>query len=148
MRKSKIINLDPVGEVTVKEVSPMALYKAMTQDNRVESLLALTEECTGLDKDALGSLYASDWEHLIKAAKEVNSSFLAIAGHLGIKDLSMVKAMLQPTMGKVTEVLMVIMEAVKIEVSKELQEKLPGQLAASQPADTGSMPGTMAGTVS
>ncbi len=41
----------------------------------------VTMECTGLDKDALVSLYASDWK-------------LSIAGRLGMKNFS--KAMLEP----------------------------------------------------
>ncbi len=148
MRKSKIITLDSVGEITIKEVSPLALYQALTQNDKVESLLVLAEECTGLRKDALVALYASDWEQLINAAKEVNSSFLAIAGHLGIKDFSMVKTLLQPAMGKVTEILLVVLEAIKTEITIDLQKKLSGQSLVSPPAATEPPSGTMAGSAS
>ncbi|PIE72292.1 MAG: hypothetical protein CSA20_08490 [Deltaproteobacteria bacterium] len=84
MRRSRIVNIEGVGEVTVKEVSPMALYKAVTADNRVEALMAMVDECVSLDRARLESLYASELEQLIDGIREVNSSFFSLADKLGI----------------------------------------------------------------
>ena len=82
MRKSKIIKIEEVGEVTVKEVSPMAVYKALATDERMESMLALADECISLDREKLLALYPSELEQLVDCFLEVNSSFFAIADKL------------------------------------------------------------------
>lgn len=88
MRKSKVIPLELAGkkEVTVKEVSPYAVYHALMADNKKEALLAVAENCIDLSRGQLQGLYSSEIEQLLDAFYEVNSSFLAIADKLGIKE--------------------------------------------------------------
>lgn len=87
MRKSKVIPLEVAGkkEVTVKEVTPYAVYQALSSGNKFEGIIALAENCTDLSREQLQDLYASEIEQLTGAFLEVNSSFLAVADMLGLK---------------------------------------------------------------
>lgn len=88
MRKSKVIPLEVAGkkEVTVKEVSPYAVYKALLADNKIEGIMAIAENCVDLSRGQLQELYASEIEEITDAFLEVNSSFLAVADRLGLKE--------------------------------------------------------------
>ncbi len=86
MRKSKIVEIEGLGEVTVKEVSPYALYRALNADNKLEEVFAIAEDCTSLSRDKLKKLYPSEINDLVSAFMEVNTAFLAIADRLGIKN--------------------------------------------------------------
>lgn len=94
MRKSKVIPLKIGGkkEVTVKEVSPYAMYKALLAEDTVGELMAVAENCIDLSRGELQGLYPSEIEELTDAFLEVNSSFLAVADKLGIKDALMLTA--------------------------------------------------------
>ena len=86
MRKSKIVNIEGLGEVVVKEVSPYAIYQAMNATDKIAELLAMADDCVNLPREKLQALYPSEIEQLVDAFVEVNSSFLAIAAKLGVKD--------------------------------------------------------------
>ncbi|BDD88869.1 hypothetical protein [Desulfofustis limnaeus] len=87
MRKAKIITIEGLGEVTVKEVSPLALYRAMNANDKVGETVSLLVDCISLPREKLEALYPSEIEQLVNAFVEVNSSFLAIADKLGLKDV-------------------------------------------------------------
>ncbi|MDX9894335.1 MAG: hypothetical protein RBS34_02750 [Desulfofustis sp.] len=87
MRKAKIIAIEGLGEVTVKEVSPLALYRAMNATDKVGETVSLLVDCVSLPREKLEALYPSEIEQLVDAFVEVNSSFLAIADKLGLKDV-------------------------------------------------------------
>lgn len=95
-RKSKIIPLvlGEKKEVTVKEVSPFAVYTALTSADKIGSIMAIATECTDLSLPQLQGLYSSEIEDLTKALLEVNSSFLTVAELLGLKE-TIVQAILQ-----------------------------------------------------
>lgn len=85
MRKSKIIPIEELGEVVIKEVSPFAVYSALSAENKTEEIIALIENCISLPREKMEKLYASEIEQIMDGFFEVNSSFLAIAEKLGIK---------------------------------------------------------------
>ena len=85
MRKSKIVNIEGLGEVVVKEVSPYAIYQAMNSTDKISELQALADDCVGLPREKLYGLYPSEIEQIVDAFVEVNSSFLAIAAKLRLK---------------------------------------------------------------
>ena len=87
MRKSKIITIENHGEITIKEVSPYAVYQALAADSKTRELLALAAECVSLPPEKLQTLYASEIEIIVDAFVEVNSSFVARAGKLGLKSV-------------------------------------------------------------
>lgn len=82
MRKSKIINIEGLGEVTVKEISPYAVYQAMNAGSSMGELKALALECVSLPEEKLTKLYSSEIEQLVDTVLEVNSSFFGIARKL------------------------------------------------------------------
>ncbi|EKD36001.1 MAG: hypothetical protein ACD_75C01687G0002 [uncultured bacterium] len=127
MRKAKIINIEGVGEVTVKEVSPFAVYKAMSAQNKVDELMTLAVECVDLPKEKLQKLYLSEIEQLVDAFVEVNGSFLAIAGKLGLE---------------------ATMTAIIKAILAELSTILPEMFAGSYKLVMAKLPGIMAGAVS
>ncbi len=85
-RRSKIIEIEGLGEVTIKEVSPFAAYSALTAENKLEKVMALVENCISLDRQKIQKLYPSEIDQITKAFIEVNKSFLAIADRFGIKN--------------------------------------------------------------
>jgi hypothetical protein len=87
MRKVKVLPLEVAGkkEVTIKEVSPYGVYKAMLAEDKMGELTALALDCIDLSPEQLQGLYASEIEQLVDGAMEVNSSFLGIADKLGLK---------------------------------------------------------------
>lgn len=88
MRKAKIITIEGLGEVTVKEVTPFAVYQAMTAENKVQEVMALATNCVVLPGEKkLQELYPSEIEQIIDIFMEVNSSFLSIAEKLAVKTL-------------------------------------------------------------
>ncbi|MBU1564224.1 MAG: hypothetical protein KJ630_01180 [Proteobacteria bacterium] len=133
MRKSRIVTIEDLGEVLVKEVSPFAVYKAMSADSKVAELKALVADCITLPdgKGPIEALYPSEIEQLIDAFLEVNSSFLAIAGKLAIKN----------TLIDLGKELPELMRPMLAEVSK----LLPPIFADSYKMVMAKMPGIMAG---
>ncbi len=85
-RLSKIVKIEGLGEITVKEVSPFAAYSALNAKNKIEHLLSMAENCVSLERKQLKELYPSEIEQLLAAFFEVNKSFLAIAERFGIKE--------------------------------------------------------------
>ena len=79
MRQSQIVNIEGLGEVTVKEVSPHAIYKAWGATNRVEQLVTLINGCVDVPKGRLEDLYASELEEILASFMEVNKAFFGIA---------------------------------------------------------------------
>lgn len=86
MRQSQIVNIEGLGEVTVKEVSPHAIYKAWGATNRVEQLVTLISGCVDVPKGRLEDLYASELEEILASFMEVNKAFFGIAGQLGLAE--------------------------------------------------------------
>ncbi|MBU1565582.1 MAG: hypothetical protein KJ630_08130 [Proteobacteria bacterium] len=120
MRKAKIINIEGLGEVTVKEVSPLAIYRAMSAGNKIEELLSLAGDCITLSPEQLQNLYPSEIEQLVDAFMEVNSSFLAIAGKLALKETI-------------------------VAMAQEVSQLLPPMFAGSYKMVMARLPGSMAG---
>jgi hypothetical protein len=87
-RRTKTIPIDGRGEVTVKEVAPYTVYLAMTAENKVDEILAIAKDCINMDPEKQKGLYASEIEPIVDAFLEVNTSFLAIAEKLFVKDIA------------------------------------------------------------
>lgn len=121
MRKSKIINIEGPGEVTVKEVSPYAVYQALAKENKTEEIQALVLDCISLDKEKLQKLYPSEIEELVDAFLEVNNSFLAIAGKLGIKG----------TLTGIRDEIGKTLPQMFVDSYKTVMAKLPGSMAGA-----------------
>lgn len=138
MRKSKVIPLEIAGkkEVTVKEVTPFAVYQALSSDNKFEGIVAIAENCTDLSREQLQGLYASEIEQLTDAFLEVNSSFLAVADKLGLKQplSQIVRKMLDGVPALIDEMLKNY-PPVFSALFKAAMEKMPGITAgdASSP---------------
>lgn len=79
MRKVKIINIEGRGEVTVKEVSPLAVYQAWQEQERVKALEALAIDAVAPSFAEIKGWYPSELEAVLSAFMEVNNSFFAIA---------------------------------------------------------------------
>lgn len=126
MRKAKIVNIDGVGEVTVKEVSPFAAYHAMLAKNKIEELGKLASECVSMPAGKeLKKLYASEIEQVVDAFVEVNSSFLAVAGKLKLKDT------IAAIVAEVANELQKILPQVYVDSYRKVMEKLPGIMAGA-----------------
>ena len=87
MRKSKIINIEGRGEVTIKEVSPYAVYSAWASSDRIKSLEAMAADALSPDLAEIKTWYASEIEAVIAGFMEVNNSFFAIARSLQMDGL-------------------------------------------------------------
>lgn len=134
MRKSKIIPLEVAGkkEVTVKEVSPYAVYKALLAEDKVEGIMALAENCIDLSRQQLQELYSSEIEELTDAFLEVNSSFLAVADKLGIKEtLSQAVGKVLSNMPTIVDELLKNYPPVFASLFKEAMAKMPGTTAGA-----------------
>jgi len=125
MRKSKIINIDGIGEVTVKEVSPLAVIRAMSAENKLEELLAFAVDCTSLPKEKLVALYPSEIEQLVEAFLEVNNSFLAIMGKLKLE--ATIKASMIAILGELSKILPEMFAG----SYRKVMAKLPGIMAGA-----------------
>lgn len=79
MRQSKIITVEGRGEVTVKEVTPLAVYQAWSAENRFEELKKLLEDALEPGFESIKGWYASEQEQVLTAFLEVNASFFGIA---------------------------------------------------------------------
>lgn len=84
-RKAKIITIEGIGEVTVKEVSPLAIVLAMKEKNPVAEMRALVCDCISLPPDKAAALYSSEIEQIVDAFLEVNNSFFAVVDKLGLR---------------------------------------------------------------
>ena len=79
MRQSKIITIEGRGEVTVKEVTPLAVYEAWGAENRFEELKRLLNDALEPGFDVIKTWYASEQEQILTAFMEVNRSFFGLA---------------------------------------------------------------------
>jgi hypothetical protein len=121
MRKARIITIEGLGEVTVKEISPLAAYKAMDATDKIGEVMAIARDCVVMPSGKeLQDLYPSEIEQIVDVFLEVNSSFFAIAEKLGIKG---------------------ILESIKTEAGTILQQLF----AESYREVMAGMPGTTAG---
>ena len=121
MRKSKIVNIEGLGEVTVKEITPLAVYVAMTSPNKVEEITSLFVDCLDLPKEKIAKLYLSEIEQLIEAFLEVNNAFFVIVGKLG----------LEPLLGALVAELKTILPPLFADSYKTVMAKLPGIMAGA-----------------
>lgn len=79
MRQSKVITIEGRGEVTVKEVSPLAVYEALNTENRLEELIKLLDDSIEPGFESVKGWYASEQEQVLKAVLDVNAAFFGIA---------------------------------------------------------------------
>lgn len=86
-RKSKIITISGRGEVTVKEVSPWAVYQAWGEKDRMTAVMLLADDALTPSVDEVRSWYSSEIEQVVAAFMEVNSSFFGIARQLKMDGL-------------------------------------------------------------
>ena len=129
MRKSKIVKIEGVGEVTVKEVSPYAIYQALLAKDKLDGLKALAVNCIDLDMEKLLRLYGSEIEQLVTCFLEVNTSFLAIAEKLGVKETLL--STIATTLARVPEItdeLLKNFPPVFASLFKEVMDKMPGTM--------------------
>ena len=120
-RRVKVITIEGLGEVTVKEVSPKGVYKAMDAENKIAELMALGEDCLSLTREQLTGLYGSEIEQIIDAVMEVNGSFLSIAGKLGVRNV------LEEMLSEIGKTL----PAVFADSFRQVMAKLPGITAGA-----------------
>jgi hypothetical protein len=82
MRKVKIITVEGRGEVTVKEVSPYAVFQAWGETDRPAALQHLLDDALAPSFDQVKTWYSSEIEQVVSAFMEVNDSFFGIARQL------------------------------------------------------------------
>jgi len=88
MRKTKLITVEGQGEVIIREVSPMAVYRAWAAGkDRIGELRGLVDECVTPGFSKISEWYPSEIEQVVTAFIEVNNSFFVIARHLKIDGL-------------------------------------------------------------
>ena len=87
MRKSKIITIDGRGEITLKEVSPLAVYTAWSEPDRLRALEALVSDAVSPPVAEIKAWYPSEIEAVLTAFLEVNNSFFGIARTLRLDGL-------------------------------------------------------------
>jgi len=87
MRRSKIIEVEGRGEVTVKEVSPLVVYEAWQAEDRVTAMKRLADECIQPGFDDIRGWYASEIQQVVDAFFEANSAFFALARTLKVDGL-------------------------------------------------------------
>lgn len=79
MRKVKVIKIDGRGEVTVKEVSPYAVYQAWGEGDRTGALVRLLDDALSPSFNEVKTWYSSEIEQVVSAFLEINDSFFGIA---------------------------------------------------------------------
>jgi hypothetical protein len=85
MRKSKVITIEGRGEVTIKEVTPHAVYLAWSaQEGRMDEMLRLFDDAVDPGFDTVKTWYPSEIEAVVAGVLEVNSSFFGIAAMLKV----------------------------------------------------------------
>jgi hypothetical protein len=82
MRKVKVVNVEGRGEVTVKEVSPYAVYQAWGETDRMAALQQLLDDALSPSFAQVKTWYSSEIEQVVAAFMEVNDSFFGIARQL------------------------------------------------------------------
>lgn len=87
MRQSKIISIEGRGEITVKEVSPLAVYEAWGAEDRFQELRTLLDDALEPGFETIKSWYASEQEQVLTAFLEVNKSFFGLARALKVDGL-------------------------------------------------------------
>ena len=65
--------------MTVKEVSPQAVYQAWSEEDRLTSLTLLLADAVSPSVDTIKTWYASEIETVLAAFLEINNSFFGIA---------------------------------------------------------------------
>lgn len=122
MRKVKIITIEGVGEVTVKEVSPYAVYSAMSANDTVKELEQLAADCISLPQGKeLIKLYGSELDLIVEALVEVNSYFLSIPAKLGLK----------PALAGIVSEISKILPPLFADSYKTVMAKMPGITAGA-----------------
>jgi hypothetical protein len=86
-RKVKSITIDGRGDVTVKEITPWAVFQALNAEDKKTELLTLLEDAVDKPWDEIKTWYPSEQEALLDGLMEVNGSFLSIAGKLKVDGL-------------------------------------------------------------
>ena len=84
MRQSKIVTIEGRGEVTVKEVSPLAVYEAWGAENRFQELAKLLDDALEPGFETVKGWYASEQEQVLTAFLEVNAAFFGMARALKV----------------------------------------------------------------
>lgn len=84
MRQSKIITIEGRGEVTVKEVTPLAVYEAWSAENRLEELEKLLDDALEPGFGVIKGWYASEQEQVLTAFLDVNAAFFGMARALRV----------------------------------------------------------------
>ena len=79
MRQSKVITIEGRGEVTVKEISPLAVYESLNAENRLEEMVKLLDEAVEPGFETIKGWYASEQEQVLKGVLDVNAAFFGIA---------------------------------------------------------------------
>ena len=86
-RGSTIVTIAGRGEITVKEVSPMAVLQAMQAKDAYAELRVLINDAVEFKDGDILALYPSELEQVVRAFLEVNKSFLTIADLLRISGM-------------------------------------------------------------
>jgi len=87
MRKSKIITIEGRGEITIKEVSPWAVYQAWQAKDRAEDMSALLTDALQPSWEKIRTWYPSEVEQITEAFMEVNASFFDLSRRLKLDGL-------------------------------------------------------------
>lgn len=87
MRKVKIITIEGRGEVTIKEVAPLSVYKAWENDDRIKAIEDLADDSISPSIAEIKGWYASEIEEVLRAFMEVNNSFFGVARMLRLDGL-------------------------------------------------------------
>ncbi len=86
-RKVKSIPIEGRGEVTVKEVTPWAVYTAFNSEDKKAEIVTLLADAIDRPWDEIKTWYPSEQEVLLDGFMEVNKSFLSMASKLKVEKL-------------------------------------------------------------
>lgn len=84
MRQVKIVNVEGRGEVTVKEISVMAVIAAWQAGDRLAELRAVLSDALEPDLEVVSTWYPSEIDQVLEALMEVNRAFFRSAARLGL----------------------------------------------------------------
>jgi len=87
-RRIKVINVDGRGEVTVKEVSPLGVWKASQGEGSwLELFKTMADDAVSPPVGEIVTWYPSEIEQVVDAFLAINSSFFVIARKLKVDGL-------------------------------------------------------------
>ena len=89
MRRIKTIQIQDRGEVTVREVSPAGVYRALSGEDRFAQFRALIDDSVTPGWDDLQNWWMSEIEQVLAAWLEVNEAFFGVARALKVDDLAL-----------------------------------------------------------